>query len=366
MTFEIYVEDWNWNNNGQCPSTCSSCWPVCAFGGWGPNVICTIAFASYQYNTSNPNDGVILGLSEPVPTMQATIGLIHQANAKIKMAYGGANSAYQPWAVAGWQDSSVLYAIAQNIASACVGYGFDGVDLDFEAGPPPGSGVAYATLIKNLRQLLPNKIITLTVPTTQILGGLPTYPQGAPQIPANRIWANFSEFHAVIDNLLIADGKGGYALGYVDHINFMEYCMGIDPGNDLQTQVTKDMISFHTGIYQMPYSKMAIGLNQLQCVDTPPLYPYLATPLANWANDNGFAGVFYWDLTQDTLFNAPSSCSGVGNFHICNAIVPICTSPPNPPPKVQGAFQSNSIHTGNNNPPATFSYTERAQTAGPP
>lgn len=361
MTYEIYVEDWEY---AACVgvNSCSSCWPTCKFA-WNNNTICTIAFASYGYLTSNPNAGVLYGLSQPASVLQTTAGLVHSAGGKIKMAYGGATGAYQLWSISGWQTPSVLYAIAQNIASACVGYGLDGVDLDFEDGPPTGAGAALATLIKNLRNLLgPNKIITITIPA-QVIGGTPT---NTTSDPTARTWDNFPEFHALLDNLSTSSGQIDFTL--INHINFMEYCFGIAAGKTMVQQAISDIQSYNTGFYQIPYSKMALGLQQYCCAVTScsagesAMDPTTAANLATWANNTGLAGVFFWDLTKELEYYTPNLCTIPSAqpqaFPVSYAIRYVCGLAPTPP-QVNEPILSLPILTSNTDPPLGFNFIGR-------
>lgn len=303
-TYEIYLEDWQ----QPCLSGggCASLYPTCKFA-WNNYTVGTIAFASYGYDTGNPNAGVFYGLSENLTTLQATVNLLHSSGAKIKMSYGGASDAYQMWGVANYTTAAVINAMAENITSACVGNNLDGIDFDFEANPEahPGSGLALATLIKTVRNIFNNtgntdKILTLTIPAQTLNSGYP-------------------EFLSVVVNLINpATGQ----LDYIDHINFMEYCFGIKQGNTMMTQATEDITMYHTvglpyndGNYGIPYNKMALGMQMYCCnpgscaAGEQALNTTIADGLTKWAIAQGLAGVFFWDLNQEMNYFTPSLCT---------------------------------------------------------
>lgn len=363
MSYEIYVEDW------QCSAcvgdgSCGSCWPTCKFA-WNSNTICTLAFAGYGYNTGNPNDGVVYGLVETAAMLTATANLVHNAGGKIKISYGGGTGGYQLWNVANWQDSNVIYAVAQNMSSACVGYGLDGIDIDFEGAPPAGGGAAVAQLIKNLRNLLGSgKLITITMPA-QVIGGVPSNISSNPA-PAQRTWASYIEFHALLDNLSKADGTIDFTL--INHINFMEYCFGISPGNNQTQQAISDIQSYHNGFYQIPYGNMALGMEQYCCGVTScatgefAMDANTAASVATWANNNGLAGVFFWDLTKELEYFTPNLCTipdAINQaFPVSYAIRYVCGQPP-ARQQVNGLFQQLSVSASNTNPQLGFDLSNR-------
>jgi chitinase len=351
ITYEIYIEDWA----TQCSTTnaCGSYFPTCHFA-WDGNGVCTIAFASMGYNPSNANAGVIYGLTQNKTTIQNTVSLVHASysgGAKIKLAYGGANAAYQLWAISNWQNSDTILNVAKNMTSACVGFGFDGIDIDFEAGPPAGAGLATAQLIKNIRSLFDNsghqdKILTLT-------------------IGAQTLNSSFPEHYSLIKNLQNSDGS----LGYVNHINFMEYCLGIAKGNNIIQQAQADIQSYHTGEFQLPYNKMAVGMEQYCCAVTScsvgefAMDKDSAASLTTWANNTGLAGVFWWDLNKELEYFTPSYCTMTpppAAFPVSYAIKYACSQPPQKL-MVGAALKTKNITSLSSNPPFGFQEKNRQE-----
>lgn len=332
ITYEIYIESWKFQ---ACtgPNSCASAWPTCKFA-WNDLTICNIAFASFQYNTGNPNAGLFFGIAPMTLTaLHATRDLIHSQGGKIKMSYGGASGNYQYWNIPGWDTDSVLTAVADNITSACVGNNLDGVDFDFEGRPPSGSGAAVARLIKAIRNIFnvtgnSDKLLTLTIPTQALqLTPLPPGQQG-----------RYPEFDALLQGLMNPDTG---QIDYVDHINFMEYCCVIAPGNTLASQATSDIEGYHQSIvYHIPYNKMGLGMEQLCCnpahcaAGESPENPNTANTLTTWANDTGLAGVFWWDLNTEVDYHTPNLCTmpgQIGNaFPVSYAIRFACGQPAQP------------------------------------
>src|SRR5579883_2993902 len=94
-----------------------------------PNMMIAVAFASYNWDPSHPDN--IPGLENINSTALKQIAdLIHQAGGKVCLSIGGANAAYNYY-------GSALYGqtwqIATYINQAIQQYHFDGIDFDVEA-----------------------------------------------------------------------------------------------------------------------------------------------------------------------------------------------------------------------------------------
>ena len=112
----------------------------------------------------------------PGSTTTQFLLFIKQSGYKKILAFGGwsfsTNTDSTPIFRASYTDADRL-KFAQNIATVVNGFGLDGVDFDWEypgapdqAGAGPSDGANYLSFLKSVRQLLPNKSISIAAPAS--------------------------------------------------------------------------------------------------------------------------------------------------------------------------------------------------------
>ncbi len=326
--YEVYIESY-YPCNGT--AACGAYFPSCHFA-FGPNIIGTVCFARLFADNSHPL-GTLWGLQGTKDNLTQTISLIHQVGGKVKLCYGGARTqagqtTYQIWGTPGWDTESVQDMLAQNVAAVVEKFGFDGVDFDFEDGPPPGAGAATANVIKLVRQYLnekglKNSILTLTLPSQILYGKIGNYDPNSPNknpytnpIPSQRSWIKvnpgdsqsvYPEAHAILDNLC-DESTGLIDFSIINYVNWMEYCNWIAPGSTIDQQAIADVTSYHEGFYKIPFENMAV---EMSCGASANVNysPSQAANVTKWVQQNTLAGVFFWSMNQEVNYNLPNFCN---------------------------------------------------------
>ena len=314
-TYEIYIPSWTLNPS--C-NDCSIGWPICEFS-WSNNTYATICFADFTFPGNNSINGVTANGEDVSSMIPGIVSYVHNLNGKVKISFGGSGGGYHLWDVSGWNDFTPNGAgtnIITNLGSIVRTYSLDGIDLDFEGDV---TNVSPSYLLNFLQQLqayfgyyadLHTKIISLTMPS-QFIG----FPDS---------WGPL---------VTGVNNNGNGAAHYVDYVNFMEYCnaypdISNNGNNALPPVVESDINSYIT---YLPYNKMGLGMSVENCSGgTVILTTDQASELSAFANSNGLANVFLWDITQEinstgiacpiaqgTLFNQmfPYSATIINNLN---------------------------------------------------
>lgn len=233
----------------------------------GSNTMVDIAFASYNWDPSNPN--AIPGLGNlSSAELQQVVNLIHQAGGKVSLSIGGANSAYnyygstmygQPWQAATYINNAI-----QN-------YGFDGVDFDVEgqaSAMPSDFASQQAQVINTLRSLNSNVAISLTLPA--------------------QAWSAGDYQKSLVD----------LTIGNINTFTPMEYDLWIDPSHTYARQIQWD-IEYYINTWKVPANKITLGLMPGKDDLGKDLSLSDAVQLAKWAASQGLKGVMTWDADND-------------------------------------------------------------------
>lgn len=280
--FETYLESWDGNWQKKLDSM-----PI------NKNTVIDIAFASYNFGS----DGTLGGLQGGMTQADITniINQVHAKGGQVKISLGGANPAYYISHGNGWPNSNTM---ANGIISAINKYKFDGVDFDVEDSPPP-SNLADVTsqVIQQVRQACPSTDLTLTMPG-----------QGW----SNPQWVNLAKECAPS----------------VNRISFMEYPLWIDPNgqgagkpNSYVQQIEWD-VNYYMQNWGIPKDKVQIGImpgsdgttsNDMTLND--------AIQVAQFAKDNGMAGVMSWDMERDS-----AGVDGAASYAYSSAIESVLSS----------------------------------------
>jgi chitinase len=231
------------------------------------NTSVDIAFASYNWDPSNPN--TIPGLGNlSSAELQQIVKLIHSVGAKVNLSIGGANSAYnyygstmygQPWQTATY------------INNAIHNYGFDGIDFDVEgqaSSMPADFATQQAEVINTLRNLNPHVFISLTLPA--------------------QAWGS-GDYQQKLLNLTI---------GNINTFMPMEYDLWVAPSNTYVQQIQSD-VEYYMHNWGIPANKITLGLMPGPNDMKQDLSLQDAIQLSKWAVSQGLNGVMTWDADND-------------------------------------------------------------------
>lgn len=267
--YETYIETWSSTTMAAIDDLANKTSPPSLSG-------VSINIASFG---KNPPQAELTLQNLSQAELKALVDKVHGYGGEIKVSFGGAAqtdpAGYGMWLSNFLKTPHDVSTLAKNLTSFIQQKGFDGIDFDIE-----DRGVAAdfpdlaSSLIKAIRQELPNTDITLTVPGQ----------------PWGQYWVPLIQ-KSVED---------------VNHINFMEYDIWIDTSGDgtggtLKTyaaQIQWD-INYYISNLGIPANKIELGLmpgmddigNNLTLND--------AVNLAKWAQSIGLAGVMTWDLNRD-------------------------------------------------------------------
>lgn len=304
-TYETYLESWD----GQWESAMTGLPPTPSTSPTSyNNVILNIAFASYTFPGLN-------GVQFPDVTAdtQQVINYVHSQNGRVKISYGGASYAGPNYFISqtqGWPDN--IPSLVSGVTEVVNSYGFDGVDFDIEDPLPAGTTAQQFadqlyTFLSGVRQALPEKIISLTIPG-----------QG---------WNTYWEILA----------KQVAATNTVNYINFMEYDIWIGASSYV-AQIEADIITYTSPTNTNPAPNYAPGWGIPANLIQLGLMPgnddggqYLSLSDANtltlFAITEGLVGVMTWDLDRDAGTN-PTPPLGTPPYAYSNEIRDTLYAPP--------------------------------------
>lgn len=306
LIYETYLESWDsqWNaamtGLPPIPSTSATRYD---------SVTLNIAFASYTFPGLN---GV--QFSNPTADTHTVIDFVHSQNGKVKVSYGGASYAGPNYFISqtfGWPNN--IPNLVTGVTDVVTTYGFDGVDFDIEDSLPTGTqpqefADQLFSFLLGVRNALPNKIISLTIP--------------------GQAWGTYWKILAQH----VADA------GIVDYINFMEYDIWIGTPT-YQSQIQADIATYTSPTGTFPAPNYAVGwgipakLIQLGLMpgndDTRQFLSVSASEdLTRFAIANGLFGVMTWDLDRDAGTDPIPSLGGATPYQYSNAIRNILFSQP--------------------------------------
>lgn len=318
LNYEAYLESWDNNVSTGGWNSAMTNLPA-GPGGTTPTayngVILDISFADYNFIAP------AYGTQFPSPTsdIASIVSFVHGSGGKVKMSFGGANSAYYISSSSGWPGNintlaADVAAVINNAAyNDSNGKGLDGVDFDVEDALPAGTTASQfasdlTSFLQAVRALLPTKIITLTIPGQ----GWNTY------------WEILAKNVAAIP-------------GLVDCINFMEYDIWIGT-TSYAAQITADLQTY-TGAtntnpgpngapgWGIPASMVQLGLMPGKDDISNFLSVSDATTLSQGANTTGLYtpgqtlyGVMIWDLDRDAETTTTNPVTGAPAYSYSQAI----------------------------------------------
>lgn len=215
---------------------------------------CDVFDISFMTFSSTGNHTFVLtGLDTDLGTMDQFVADVHAAGKKVKLSIGGATYPIQPML----QTTADAAGMAQAVANFVNQHSLDGVDFDIEDYPAANLQI---TLLQDVRNLLPNSIISYTAKS-----------------PA-------STTHPY-DQVIYA------AYSYFDYLNIMAYDYG--PGytyeEDIQTLLANGVPAYKIGLGLMP-GKDDVGVTTTQSD---------IQNAANYVVANGLKGIMFWDLNRD-------------------------------------------------------------------
>ncbi|MEI8300715.1 MAG: glycosyl hydrolase family 18 protein [Chlamydiota bacterium] len=323
LNYEAYLESWDPNY----VATISGL-PVGPAGqGAYAGVVVDIAFAELDASASPYFRG--LGFSSDFATAQAAVlnvaSIVQGKGGKVKISFGGQNNTndnktYWFQATSGFPNNAV--SLANSLANIFnTNYSsLDGLDFDIEEqlivvdGAYPVNNQQFAnyllTFFQTLRQALPNKTISITIPGQAWPATWKT-----PPVPA-------TYWQLLCQQLFTA---GSPYSTVVDYVNIMEYPLTIISGNNyIYSQIIEDINYYilpttqtapginHLGWGIMP-SKIQLGLCVASAAPGQTMLPSNMQTLAQAVNSpnvtypNGFGaqlmGVMIWDLSLDAQPN---------------------------------------------------------------
>lgn len=115
--------------------------------------------------------GVLPDGTLALPNTMHTQELIRQAHAKkvkVILSLGGADSNTR--LVAATKTPAATNKLAETLAKAIIGAGYDGLDVDWEAPTNPGEMAQMNALVKALREQMPKALLTMATPSTDWAG----------------------------------------------------------------------------------------------------------------------------------------------------------------------------------------------------
>lgn len=288
VNYETYLESWDplWSNALQgmppCPSENSTTYD---------GVTLDIAFASYTFPGLN---GV--QFSGGTADAKTVVDFIHSQNGRVKISYGGASYAGPNYFIsqtAGWPNN--IPDLVAGVVDVVNSYGFDGVDFDIEDVLPSGSTAQQFadelfSFLSQMRQALPDKIISLTIPG-----------QG---------WGTYWQYLA----------QSVSAAKTVNCISFMEYDIWVGAGS-LSEQIQADLVTYEASPNTSPAPNYSPGwgipASMIQLGLMPgydDTWQFLtisdAETLTDYAVKTGLFGVMTWDLDRDAGTNPFPSLEG--------------------------------------------------------
>ena len=289
--YETYVQSWSQDT-------------MAALAKMNINSSTTIDVSFANFDVFQNGKPTLNGLEMSPSDLQSLINYVHSRGGHVKLSFGGATYPLSQY-MNGQSSGLTPGAIAGGIAAIVKQYGLDGVDLDIEdpqgAGQPyPGFGQDVLQMLKDLNYNLgPNANISLTL-------------EGQSWSPTS--W---------VADLFNPSSSSGLepAYQYVQHFNFMEYNIWIDPNgqgagkpNSYVQQVEWDL-NYYFQHFHIPANQIMLGLmpgkdqmgNDLTLSD--------AQQLASFAMQTGLAGVMTWSLNLDY-----ESQDGNGSEAYTNAI----------------------------------------------
>lgn len=250
MKFEIYLASWNsdyLNALQACPIT--------------KQTVINIAFGSFNFNAQDTINGITTITDDQIKFI---ISYARNKGAKVKLALGGGTSPYFLSKSNLWND---IDNMSKAITRILIKYTLDGCDLDIEEPNKDGLQQKAFSLIKSLRALNPDKILTLTVPG-----------QGW-----NSYWKPLS-----IE-----------AYSYLDYINFMEYYITVSPNITFDEQIKADIKDYYINQWNIPSNKICLGIMPGKSSAENILTLDMANSLSLWAANESLAGVMLWDMNRD-------------------------------------------------------------------
>jgi hypothetical protein len=213
--------------------------------------IINISFANFT--SLGNHQYVIAGVESDTARVKQLVDAAHALGKKVKIAVGGATYPLQFQL----QTDADAIGMAQAVAQYIANNNLDGVDYDIEDYPAPSLQVS---LLRNTRQLLPNKLVTYT-----------------PKSPASTTYP----YNEVI--------KNGHQ--YIDYLPIMayDYAQGYRYQDDVQALLAMGV----------PASKIVVGL--MPGFDDLGVMTSLAdiTTAAQYIKANGLKGIMFWDLNRD-------------------------------------------------------------------
>jgi chitinase len=273
--FETYVQSWS-------PDTMAALQKM----NINSSTTIDVSFANFDvYQNGQPS---LNGLQMSSQDFQNLINYVHSRGGHVKLSFGGATYPLSQY-MNGQPNGLTPGAIAGGIAAIVKQYGLDGVDLDIE--DPQGANQPYPQFGQNVLQMLkdlnynlgPNANISLTIP--------------------GQSWAPTSW----VGQLFNPSSSSGLqpANQYVQHFNFMEYDLWIDPNgqgqgkpNSYVQQIEWD-INYYVQHFHIPASQIMLGLMPGQDDMGQDLTLSQAQQLASFAMQAGLAGVMTWSLNRD-------------------------------------------------------------------
>lgn len=250
MKYEIYLATWNADYLDAlhaCPIT--------------KQTVINIAFGNFNFNNQDTINGITTITDDQIKFI---ISYVHNKGAKVKLALGGGTEPYFLSKSNLWNDIEDMSKAITRILNK---YTLDGCDLDIEEPNSDELQQKTFSLIKSLRVLNSDKIITLTVPG-----------QGW-----NSYWKPLS-----IE-----------AYRYLDYINFMEYYIKVNPNITFDEQIKTDIKDYYINQWNIPKDKICLGIMPGKSSAENVLTLDIADSLSSWANNESLAGVMLWDMNRD-------------------------------------------------------------------
>lgn len=235
-----------------------------------------------------PNADGSLNFSEVnLNHLSSLVSLAHAGNAKVLICAGGWNlsQGFSPMAA----NASARARFIQNIKNFCLNYGLDGVDLDWEPVSLASDRANYTILIQELKTVLAAQNLTLSV----------------------AVFAQGQEFLSS-------------AIGSIDWIHVMAYDLGY-PHSTYEAALAA---LNHWQAYGFGRSKIVLGVpfygrrqftgyfsyREIMAAYQPSPEIDLVDEISfngigtiekktSYLINNGYAGIMFWEMTQDTADN---------------------------------------------------------------